>query len=262
MLLFEKGTSFPIPIGMVSACWLMIVFLLVTVSAHAALGQGHPQHEDSIVGPDFSVTPRFNSSGHFPYTGALINRNVNFDINIYYEYRGYGFFVFKSWDLEDPHSIVNYLQPGIFKKLKFSPSFQLGVFFGYLFSQTSEFRDQDSDYYTAAVAYWTLAENLKLENTSLFFDLAQSGKLANRLLVGWGIKSFRIDFYVWHRWVFEEGLHATSGSLAVNFPRIRISEAFSVQSTASYQGYITSAKPDFAMRDGFLLTIGFPMEIR
>lgn len=262
MRLFEKDTWRQIPIGMAIACWLMVVFLLAAVTGGAALGQAQPQQEDSIVGPHFSVTPRFNSSGHFPYTGALINRNVNFDINIYYEYAGYGFFVFKSWDLEDSHSIVNYLQPGVFKKLKFSPSFQLGVFFGYLFSQTSEFRDEDSDYYTAAVAYWTLMEDLKLENTSLFFDLTQSGKLANRLLVSWGIKSFRIDFYVWHRWVFDEGLHATSASLAINFPRIRISETFSVQSTASYQGYITAAKPDFAMRDGFLFTIGFPMAIR
>lgn len=206
--------------------------------------------------------PRFNSSGHFPYTGALINRNVNFDINVYYENRGYGFFVFKSWDLEDSHSFVNYLQPGIFKKVKFSPSFQLGLFFGYLFSQTSEFRDEDSDYYTAAVAYWTLTETLKLENTSLFFDLTQSSKLANRLLLTWTIGRFRIDFYTWHRWVFNAGQHATSASLAVNFPRIRISEVMSIQSTASYQGYLTAAKPDFAMRDGFLLSIGFPMEIR
>lgn len=245
---------------MAFAGWWIIVFLLAARSE--TFGQDKTNRGDSVVTRHFSVTPRFNSSGHFPYSGALINRNINFDVNLYYENRGYGFFVFKSWDLEDRHSIVNYLQPGIFKKIKFSPSFQLGVFFGYLFSQTTGFRDEDSDYYTAAVAYWMLTENLKLENTALFFDLTQSSKLANRFLLSWTIKSFRIDIYAWHRWVFEGAAHATSASLAVNLPRIRISEALSVQTTASYQGYLSEAKPDYAMRDGFLLTIGFPIEMR
>lgn len=259
MRFLEQDTQSRKPVGTAFAVWSILVFFLAPESP--TFGQDKTHQEDSVVTRHFSVTPRFNSSGHFPYSGALINRNVNFDVNVYYENRGYGFFVFKSWDLEDRHSIVNYLQPGIFKKVKFSPSFQLGLFFGYLFSQTIGFRDGDSDYYTAAVAYWTLAENLKLENTALFFDLTQSSKLSNRFLLSWTIKSFRIDIYAWHRWVFDEGSHATSASLAVNFPRMKLSEVFSVQATASYQGYLTAAKPDYAMRDGFLLSIAFPVDI-
>ena len=28
----------------------------------------------------FIVTPRFNSAGHFPFSGAFINHNINFDV--------------------------------------------------------------------------------------------------------------------------------------------------------------------------------------
>ena len=208
------------------------------------------------------IVPRLNSAGHFPYTGALINRDVNFDVNVFFERKHYGFFVFESRDLEDSHSIVNYLQPGIFRRFQFSRQFYMRLFFGYVFSQTSGFRDPDSDYYTAAVGYCTLAENLKLEYTALFLDLSQSPKLANRVVMSWDLNDFRIDLYAWHRIVLEEGIHATSASLAVNFPRIRLSNTVSIRNTVSYQGYITRTKPAFARRDGFLFSLAFPIEMR
>jgi len=241
---------------------LWISFLVGGVAMQEAFCQDGKQRGDSIVGPHFVITPRFHSAGHFPYTGALINKHVTADLNVFFEYQGYGFFVFKSLDIEDTHSIVNYLQPGIFRKVEFGPQFHVRLFFGYLFAQASGFRDGDSDYYTAAVGYWTITEKLKLENTALFFDLTESGKLANRLLVTWLLKNFRIDVYVWHRWVFASGVHATSSSIALNFPRIRLSDHVYIQNTFSYQRYITESKPDFAMRDGFLFSIAFPMTIR
>jgi len=130
-----------------------------------------------------------------------------------------------------------------------------------VFSQTSGFRDSDSDYFSAAVAYWTISEKIKLENTALFFDLSQSKKLSNRVLVSILLKEFTIDFYVWHRVVFDVNSHSTSASVAVNFPKIKISENFSIQNTFSYLGYITETKPDFALRDGFLFSIAFPLAL-
>jgi hypothetical protein len=243
--------------------FLRIIFTALVLSDYPVFSQDQKQvATDSIPGPDLVITPRFNSAGHFPFTGALLNRNINFDLNVFFEHRGYGFFIFKSWDLEDKRSFVNYLQPGIFRKFQLAPEFAVRVFFGYVFSQTSGFRDKDSDYFTAAVGYWTINDKLKLENCALFYDLSQSAKLANRLLVSRDIKKFRIDFYVWHRIVFEQGIHATSASLALNFPRIKLSDALFIQTTFSYQGYITKTKPDFAMRDGFLFQVAFPLLVK
>ncbi|NBW34347.1 MAG: hypothetical protein EBR30_04880 [Cytophagia bacterium] len=211
--------------------------------------------------PTFQVVPRINSAGHFPFSGALANKHINFDLNIFFEHKNTGFFIFQSFDLQDRHSIVNYLQPGIFKKFRLTSKVKLGTFFGYVFSQTKGFRDPDSDYFTAGVLYWTINDKLKVENTALFFDLTLSHKLANRLLVTYEVEKFRFDFYVWERIVFESNHYATSGSVAVNFPKIKLSKRLFMQNTISYQGYLTTYKPAWAMRKGLLVSIAFPITL-
>jgi len=167
------------------------------------------------------ITPRFNSAGHFPFTGSLLNNNLNFDLNFFYEKNKFGFFVFKSVDLEDQHSYINYLQPGIFTKFELTTNLQIRMFVGYLLSQTQRFRDKDSDYYAAAAFYWSLSPSLKVEHTALFFDMSQSIKLANRFLVYYSINGFKIELFIWNRWEFEKQFNVTSASLALNFPTIK-----------------------------------------
>lgn len=238
-----------------------IIFLVSLVSSAWSQDQTQPESTPKAAKPTFLISPRFNSAGHFPFSGALINNHPNFDINVFYEKKGNGFFVFKSQDLKDSHSIVNYLQPGISKKFKLRTNLRLGIFFGYVFSQTEGFKDKDSDYFTAAVIYWTITDRLKLENTALFFDLSQSVKLANRTLLSYTLKEFKFDIYVWERIVFEADAYATSASFAINFPKIRLSDALHIQNTISYQGYLTPAKPEWALRRGLLISVAFPISI-
>jgi hypothetical protein len=205
------------------------------------------------------ITPRINSAGHFPFSGALLNKNTNIDLNIFYEHKGYGFFIFQSVDLEDKRSFVNYLQPGIFKKFKLTQAVQLGLFAGYIFSQTTGFRDNDSDYFTAAVVYWSISPHLKFESTSLFFDLSQSAKLANRFLMSYSLKGFRFEYYLWHRAVFEQNTHSLSSSLALYFPKAKITGNLYVQTSISYWSYLTDSKPNFALQDGVLFSVAFPL---
>jgi hypothetical protein len=238
-----------------------ILILLVFSTPQSAIAQ--LLERDSVMRPDFVITPRLNSAGYFPYTGALLNKNTNFDLNVFFEYRRkYGFFLFKSVDLEDRRSYVNYLQPGIFRTFQATKNFKLRLFFGYLFSQTRGFRDPDSDYYTALVGYYSIGENMKLENTALFYDLVNSAKLANRLLLSRTIANFTAEVYVWHRVVFDDNSHSTSASFAITLPRISVSPSTSINTTVSYQGYLTKNKPDFAMRDGFLFQVAIPIAVK
>lgn len=239
----------------------MIRFAIIAVCSLAVCSSSIAQESDSVSSKTLIITPRLNSRGYFPFTGAYINKNTNADVNIFYEDRIFGFFLFKSQDLEDPHSIVNYLQPGIFKKIQFTPQFKVRLFVGYLFSQTSGFRDRDSDYYAAAVAYWTIAERVKLENTALFYDLSIRVKLANRFVFSYEPGNFKIDLFVWERVVIETGELSTSASLAVNFPAIDLGKHVSIQSTLSFQSYLTKSKPDFAMRDGVLFQVSVPITV-
>jgi hypothetical protein len=225
------------------------------------LAQSKKVKKDSVNQRTFVITPRINSAGHFPFSGALLNKNANVDLNIFYENRGYGFFIFQSIDLEDKRSFINYLQPGVFKKFKLGQGVQLGLFAGYIFSQTNGFRDNDSDYYTAASVYWTIQPNLKFESTSLFFDFNHLTKLANRFLLSYSLKDFRFDGYVWHRAVFEQNTHALSASIALYPPKAKIAGNLYIQTSISYLGYLTDTKPSFALRDGFLFSVAFPLSL-
>lgn len=234
-----------------------LVFLVLGLCVNPAIAQQN--NSDTIPDVTFVITPRLNSTGHFPFTGSYINKNVNADINIFYERKTLGFFLFKSQDLEDRHSIVNYLQPGLFKKVELSASFKLRFFVGYLFAQTQGFRDPDSDYYAAVVAYWSLGSNFRLEHTALFFDLTQNKKLANRFVFSYLTNGFKFDAFVWNRWIFEEATSSTSVSLSVNLPPIKLSDRVAIQSTVSYQSYLTREKPEYAMRSGVLFSVGVPV---
>jgi hypothetical protein len=239
---------------------LLTLSLLVAFYVNPVIAQQNKG--DTISQVTFVITPRLNSTGHFPFTGSYLNKHFNADINIFYERKSLGFFLFKSQDLEDRHSIVNYLQPGVFKKVELGRSFKLRFFVGYLFAQTAGFRDPDSDYYAAVVAYWSVSDKVRLEHTALFFDLSQNEKLANRFVVSYLEHGFKFDAFIWHRWVFGDGSSSTSAALSVNFPLIGISKKVSIQSTISYQGYLSRSKPEYAMRNGVLFSVSVPITMK
>jgi hypothetical protein len=240
-----------------TSSYSLLVISLITSQLLAQTSKSR----DSTSRRTLIITPRINSAGHFPFSGALLNKNTNVDLNIFYGHKQYGFFIFQSVDLEDKKSFVNYLQPGVFRKFKLSESVQVRLFAGYVFSQTNGFRDNDSDYFTAPVIYWTIHPNLKFESTSLFFDFNHSTKLANRFLMTYTIRNFRFDFFVWHRAVFEKNTHALSTSLALYPPKTKIAGNLYIQTSISYIGYLTDTKPDFARRDGFLFSVAFPLSL-
>lgn len=245
------------PVHAAAWCMLLAVFLATDISSV----QAQQPEEDSTQRRTLTVTPRLNSAGHFPFTGALLNRNANADLTIFYQRRKNGVFIFQSVDLEDRRSYVNYLQPGVFRKFELGKTLQLGLFAGYVFSQTEWFSDEYSDFFAAPVVYWAIRPHLRLESTSLFFDMRQSLKLANRFLVSYSVAGFRLDGYLWHRVVFDTNVHALSASLALLLPKAPITSKVWLQSSISFFGYLTRARPEFARKNGLLFSVSIPMDL-
>ena len=236
----------------------IILTSLILIVNFQAKGQGKV---DSSKRYDLIITPRLNSTGHFPFTGYLVNTHLNFDLNIFYQRKTYGFFVFKSHDLVQSHSIINYLQPGVFKHFPVTSSLTLGLYFGYVFSQASSFNDAGSDYYSAFTAHWNVAKGIRVENTFLIYDMINQEKISNRLLILISLKKFRMDFYVWQRHVPLTNAYSTSISLGLNSPKFQIFKSTTTRATLSYQRYMTENKPDFALKDGFLFSLAFPINL-
>lgn len=207
------------------------------------------------------ILPRIHSAGYFPFTGAYLNHNPVVDVNVFYEKKSLGFFVFQSVDLKDRHSYANYFQPGLFATWRLHPTFKVRGFFGYIFSQTDGFRDSESDYYAATTLYWDPAPHLSIQNTVLFYDYNIKRKLANRLLIAVTYPRFKAELFLWDRTVLEDKKHALSASLAVTFPNIKINDITTIQLTSAYMRYLSSYRPGFALEQGLIFTLGVPINL-
>jgi hypothetical protein len=207
------------------------------------------------------VNPRIHSAGYFPFTGALLNFNPVADVTLYYEKEELGFFLFQSVDLADRRSFANYFQPGVFASYRAHPRVRIRAIFGYVFSQTNGFRDSDSDYYALGVVNWGISKRLRLENALQLYDYSHGTKLSDRLLMEWSSRRLRAGLAVWQRVVLKDNFGSTSASLSLTFP-VELGENRSLELTASYMGYLSTRKPDFALRNGFFLTLAVPMALR
>jgi hypothetical protein len=239
----------------------MLRFLLIIVLCPFITLEVHGQSKDSTQYSSLTIVPRLNSAGYFPFTGALLNHNTNFDINIVYQNKYFGYLLFKSVDLEEKESPINYLQTALFKHFPLSKSLSVRTYLGYLFSQTQSFRDRgDLDYFGAATLYWNITPRLRFENIALFTDVSTQPKLVNRLLLLYTLKDFRFDFSLHERMAFETNHYSTTAVLAVKFPELKLTGRLSAQTTISYQNYLTKVRPDFALNNGFLFSLSFPVK--
>ena len=207
---------------------------------------------------EFTVRTRFHSLTYFPYSGAFLAKNFNFDVNVNFEVKSYGVFLFRSTDLEDSKSIANYLQPGVYKNFAITPNLKVGPYAGYVFSQTGVFKDADSDFWSAIIATWTPVPRVTIENTLIAFNLSAHTSAVNRLFVNYQVNGFRFDVFLWERVSWEPRNYSTSMSVGVNFPLVKLGEHFSIQNSISYQSYLTRNKPDFAMKQGVLFSVIVP----
>lgn len=212
--------------------------------------------------PALTIHPRIHSAGYFPFTGALLNLNPVADVTFFYEKEGFGFFLFQSVDLADRHSFVNYFQPGVFASFNVHRSLRIRTIFGYVFSQTQGFRDGDSDYYALATVNWGFSKHLRLENSLQFYDFYHNTKLSNRLLLEWSARKFRTALFLWQRVALDDPFSSASAALSLTFPIIELGEKASLDITSSYMGYLSARKPDFALRNGFFLTVAVPITLK
>lgn len=244
-------------VGMEGKGCILLLALLCTIGTP---GKAKPWEDTTKVASTSTITPRLHSVGYFPYTGSIVNRHLTADVNLYFEKRGAGFFLFKSFDPMDKRSFLNYFQPGVFVTLRPNSPLRVRAFVGYVFSQTAHFRDKDSDFCTALSFYWDVVPGVTLQHTVLYYDMETGGKLANRLLVTWQSKLLKVDFYLWHRWVVEEQSKAVSASVAITYS-VNVSKRCAIQFTGSYMSYLTREMPAYALRQGFFVTMAVPLDL-
>jgi hypothetical protein len=237
---------------------LFTLYLLVVIGMQSSA----QLKTDSAKPYTLIISPRINSAGYFPFTGAVLNHNVNFDFTVVFEKADRGFVLFQSFDLQNKNSPINYFQPCLFEKFPLGASLSFGVYFGYLFSQMYSFSDKaESDYFGALTQNWAISKKMRLENTMLFGNLTTQMNLVNRLELLYTLDKFSVDFYLHERVVLETKDLSTSGAIAVNLPRVKLADKLFALATLTYNNYLSKNRPSYALENGFFFSLAFPIDL-
>ena len=108
------SASYPIPI--------LASILIGCVLSHAE----PPQEKDSVKAEKkitqlhYRITPRIHTKGFFTYGGQVGTDNPSFDINFTFEYKQWGFLVYKGIDLVDHTTDYNFSLIALFRNFKLS----------------------------------------------------------------------------------------------------------------------------------------------
>lgn len=62
--------------------------------------------------------------------------------------------------------------------------------------------------------------------------------------------------------VLDEPVGSTSAAVSITFPIIELGEKANLELTSSYMGYLSAVKPDFALRNGFFVTVAVPIRAK
>lgn len=229
------------------------------------LRSGYGQDTISTVkNKEIVFTSRLHSTGHFPYSGSLLNHHLNADFNLYYTNNQNGFFIFKAIDMEDIKSDINYLQIGVFRKIFIAKKMTITPYAGYLFLQNNKFLDKGSDLFLALAPAFE-SYRLKIENTTLITNILEKDypmAMANRLEIKYTFKPFAISWFTWHNMILSETKNQSlSIAASFQFYQVKLSEKLSFKAGIMLQTYLSKYYPIYALRKGAVFTLTFPIEL-
>src|SRR5688572_11931609 len=135
----SMSASYPIPI--------LVSILMGCVLSHAEPPQEKDsvQTEKKITQFHYRITPRIHSKGFFTYGGQVGTDNPSFDINFTFEYKQWGFLVYKGVDLVDHTTDYNFSLIALFRNFKLSDRITFTPYLGTVLEQSERFADSGSD---------------------------------------------------------------------------------------------------------------------
>jgi hypothetical protein len=210
-----------------------------------------------------TLTTKFHSTAHSPYSGIYINHHPNAELFLSYKRDIMGGFISKNVDFMDVHSGINFTNVGLFGSIRLNKSLKVVPYIGYVLKQSHSFLDEDSDLWTALVVRVTAAKWIAIENTSLFGNVVQHGENAsfsNRLNVAISIGQFKVDVYTWYTHPRIRAPHFVSASLAVTSPDWVITPTVSARIQIAVLQHIANENPAGAMHRGVLVSLIVPID--
>ena len=213
--------TYPIPV---------LAFILMGVSF--AYGEV-PVLEDSVSAEKkttplhFRITPRIHSKGLFTYGGQVGTDNPSFDINFTFEYKQWGFLVYKGVDLVDHTTDYNFSLIALFRNFNLSVRLTFTPYVGTVLEQSEHFADTGSDAACILVTSYKLSPHITAEHMGLFGNLVFEPThmdWVNRFRLIYSAKHLDIITSLWHNnHVFDDSDYLTGG-LNIAYSRMKVAK--------------------------------------
>jgi len=222
------------------------------------------QETNNEVRPySFSFTTRIHSISHFPMGGVYVNNNPTMDFDASLDIGNTSVFAFRSADLVDSGSPLNYATIGLSRTVGIGEGFDVIPAVGYFLSQNRGFRGPESDAWTAVTLKKRITQGICIYNTTMMGNLVvkeHTPSFTNRLKINFTFSGFELDAFIWYSQTLKQPIGYTSGSLGISTPKIPISKAVSLKMHCAYQQFISSEQPESAMNKGILFSLILPVE--
>ena len=212
----------------------------------------------------FSLTVKGHSTGHSIYGGQYLNHHPNTEISLSYKSKTLEGFITKNIDIVDLRSSINYTTMGVYKSFRLGRALTVMPYVGWFFRQSHSFADDASDGWTCVAVRYKLTDFLFIENTALVGNLIRHHRMAslsNRVNVTILIAKMKIDVYGWYCRSINSNSDFVSTSIALTSPDLVISPSISARLQVAMLQYVTSEKPEAAMRRGGLVSLIVPINL-
>jgi hypothetical protein len=213
----------------------------------------------------WNIKPRIFSGGYFGLAGLLFNRNIMTDLSVTYTSRYGSLMAFKSQDLEDSQSAVNYMFAGYFKALRITNRFYVTPFAGYYTPQTDRPIEKDGSSAIFSLTGTYSFGRFTLDNTVIGSNLTnKSGAetMINRLEIRYRNSYMSVSAFTWYsRYNISTGGYGEylTGSAEVNFHELRVSEKLKLNCGVTAYRYFKGSDSEALPRGGLIFSLSLPI---
>lgn len=203
----------------------------------------------------WSFTGSFHSASLYFFTGSVDQSNSSFDALFIYDKKTWGGFAFKSLDLTDHRTGVNYAMAGIHKIFNIGPAWSIMPTIGINLNQNYTFADKGSDLIFDLAVSYKISKHFKVGDDALFqnIGITKEYNWTNRLKLSYHQNDFYLSALLWerNRAFHNPGYLSTGVDAGYNIVRISGKSSLFIGISNIYM-----LQSDTPKRNGFMFNLG------
>lgn len=188
------------------ASFTTIAIIFLVIYCTTVMAQGNKPYLDSAayspVKPlNWSLSSQLHSASLYFFTGLVDQTDQSFDMLFIYDKNGWGGIVYKSFDVLNHNTGVNYAIMAVHKHFKINENLQVTPNVGFNLNQNWSVADKGSDLMVDLAADYKLNKYFTISNDAIFQNMAitKGHNWTNRLKLAFSKNKYETAVLLWYR---------------------------------------------------------------